>query len=485
MQIHVLSLMDPEKLPPYVLLVAPDSLTKTVDYTDRGAAVLWGDGAAAAVLSTRVPGRARCSAARSPRARPPRQGRGAAHGPLPPGRPRGADVRDQEDRAALRAPARGSRARSGRSTSSATRPTCACSSRSASAATSPASATTPTSSGSATRPRPARRRCSRCTGRSGAERRRRGRRRRRRAHLGELSAALRRRRVTYAEFRARRGFEQAELLAFAHGNLVEDAPEGFATRLPLPPMLMVDRVLEITRDGSRGRIVAERDVQPRRLVLPVPLPRRSGAAGLPRRSTPSGSCSASTAAGPAGLGSGRALGWARSSSPARSARTTTWSATRSTCGAMPSFARAADDRDRRRAPARRRRGDLHDQAREDRLVPRHRLPRATRIRAAAAAAGRWSDERAGQACSRPTRCSRAFRSGRRSASSTRSSRSTTSTSWRATACGPRRTSTAATSRQPDHARRAAARGDGAGRPRRARHLSALEGARRPRRPRSS
>ena len=58
-QIHLLSLMDPEKLPPFVLLVAPDSLTKTVDYSDRSAAVLWGDAAAAAVVSTRVPGRAR------------------------------------------------------------------------------------------------------------------------------------------------------------------------------------------------------------------------------------------------------------------------------------------------------------------------------------------------------------------------------------------------------------------------------------------
>ena len=36
---------------------------------------------------------------------------------------------------------------------------------------------------------------------------------------------------------------------------------GFAARLPLPPMLMVDRVVEIARDGSRGRIVAERDVK--------------------------------------------------------------------------------------------------------------------------------------------------------------------------------------------------------------------------------
>jgi 3-hydroxyacyl-[acyl-carrier protein] dehydratase/trans-2-decenoyl-[acyl-carrier protein] isomerase len=67
--------------------------------------------------------------------------------------------------------------------------------------------------------------------------------------------------VKYADFRARRAFDHQELLAFAHGTLVEDAPEGFLTRLPLPPMLMVDRVVEISREGPRGRIVAERDVR--------------------------------------------------------------------------------------------------------------------------------------------------------------------------------------------------------------------------------
>ena len=66
--------------------------------------------------------------------------------------------------------------------------------------------------------------------------------------------------MKYADFRARASFEKQELLAFAHGTLVEDGPEGFVTRLPLPPMLMVDRIALISRDGSRGRIVAERDV---------------------------------------------------------------------------------------------------------------------------------------------------------------------------------------------------------------------------------
>ena len=66
--------------------------------------------------------------------------------------------------------------------------------------------------------------------------------------------------MKYNDFLARGHFEKPELLAFAHGRLVEDAPAGFDTRLPAPPMLMLDRVLEISRSGSRGRIVAERDV---------------------------------------------------------------------------------------------------------------------------------------------------------------------------------------------------------------------------------
>jgi 3-oxoacyl-[acyl-carrier-protein] synthase-3 len=54
-QLHLLSLMDPAQPPDFVLLVVPDTLTTTADYNDRAAAVLWGDGAAAAVVSTRHP----------------------------------------------------------------------------------------------------------------------------------------------------------------------------------------------------------------------------------------------------------------------------------------------------------------------------------------------------------------------------------------------------------------------------------------------
>jgi 3-oxoacyl-[acyl-carrier-protein] synthase-3 len=56
--LYLFSMMDPARLPEYVLIVTPDTLSVTVDYRDRTAAVLWGDAAIAAVVSTRVPGRA-------------------------------------------------------------------------------------------------------------------------------------------------------------------------------------------------------------------------------------------------------------------------------------------------------------------------------------------------------------------------------------------------------------------------------------------
>ena len=68
--------------------------------------------------------------------------------------------------------------------------------------------------------------------------------------------------MTYAEFRGRSAFARDELLRFAAGTLLEDAPRGFHSRLPMPPMLMVDRIVEMSAAGSRGRIVGERDVDP-------------------------------------------------------------------------------------------------------------------------------------------------------------------------------------------------------------------------------
>lgn len=58
MQMNFLSKMQPEALPPYVLVVDSESLTKSVNYADRSMAVLFGDGATAAIVSTRIPARA-------------------------------------------------------------------------------------------------------------------------------------------------------------------------------------------------------------------------------------------------------------------------------------------------------------------------------------------------------------------------------------------------------------------------------------------
>jgi 3-oxoacyl-[acyl-carrier-protein] synthase-3 len=57
MHLYNLSLMDPAKLPEYVLITQTEQLTSAIDYSDRSAAVLFGDGAAAALISTKLPAR--------------------------------------------------------------------------------------------------------------------------------------------------------------------------------------------------------------------------------------------------------------------------------------------------------------------------------------------------------------------------------------------------------------------------------------------
>jgi 3-hydroxyacyl-[acyl-carrier protein] dehydratase/trans-2-decenoyl-[acyl-carrier protein] isomerase len=67
--------------------------------------------------------------------------------------------------------------------------------------------------------------------------------------------------VKYSEFRERDHFTEEEVLALGHGTLMEDAPEAFVTKLPVPPMLMLDRITHISRKGNRGRVSAERNVR--------------------------------------------------------------------------------------------------------------------------------------------------------------------------------------------------------------------------------
>ena len=65
--------------------------------------------------------------------------------------------------------------------------------------------------------------------------------------------------IRYEEYLQRTTFSKEELLSLSQGNLVSDPPAEFI-RLPAPPMLMIDRVVEITRSGARGRIVGEQDI---------------------------------------------------------------------------------------------------------------------------------------------------------------------------------------------------------------------------------
>ena len=67
--------------------------------------------------------------------------------------------------------------------------------------------------------------------------------------------------MTYEEFQGRSHFSEEEVLAIAHGRLIDDAPPGSKARLPLPPMLMVDRIEHVSRKGNRGRMIGERDVR--------------------------------------------------------------------------------------------------------------------------------------------------------------------------------------------------------------------------------
>jgi 3-oxoacyl-[acyl-carrier-protein] synthase-3 len=54
-QIHFLNQMRPEALPDYVLVVNSETFTRSINYSDRRQAVLFGDAASAAIVSSRVP----------------------------------------------------------------------------------------------------------------------------------------------------------------------------------------------------------------------------------------------------------------------------------------------------------------------------------------------------------------------------------------------------------------------------------------------
>lgn len=65
--------------------------------------------------------------------------------------------------------------------------------------------------------------------------------------------------MSYAEFLQASTLSKQHLLAWGKQSLVADAP-GTIPSLPLPPMLMFDRITAIEHAGRRGLIVAEQDI---------------------------------------------------------------------------------------------------------------------------------------------------------------------------------------------------------------------------------
>ncbi len=66
--------------------------------------------------------------------------------------------------------------------------------------------------------------------------------------------------MKYSQFLDAKRFSKEDLLASAWGTLVEDPPLEGVPSLPAPPMLMFDRITEISHNGSQGKIVAEQDI---------------------------------------------------------------------------------------------------------------------------------------------------------------------------------------------------------------------------------
>jgi 3-oxoacyl-[acyl-carrier-protein] synthase-3 len=58
--VHFLDMMG-DKLPDYVLVVSPENTTRITNFSDRSSAVLFGDATSAAVVSTKIPSRARAA----------------------------------------------------------------------------------------------------------------------------------------------------------------------------------------------------------------------------------------------------------------------------------------------------------------------------------------------------------------------------------------------------------------------------------------
>jgi 3-hydroxyacyl-[acyl-carrier protein] dehydratase/trans-2-decenoyl-[acyl-carrier protein] isomerase len=65
--------------------------------------------------------------------------------------------------------------------------------------------------------------------------------------------------MTYDDYCRKTEFNRVELVAHANGTLIQ-GPHPEIAALPTPPLLMLHRILDITHDGARGRIVGEHEI---------------------------------------------------------------------------------------------------------------------------------------------------------------------------------------------------------------------------------
>ncbi len=66
--------------------------------------------------------------------------------------------------------------------------------------------------------------------------------------------------MKYADFLKKDSFSHQELLGFAYRTLICDPPESMMLTLPTPPMLMIDKVLSISKDSNAMSLIAEKKV---------------------------------------------------------------------------------------------------------------------------------------------------------------------------------------------------------------------------------
>ena len=66
--------------------------------------------------------------------------------------------------------------------------------------------------------------------------------------------------ISYDDFLQKTAFNKEELLAFSWDALIENPPAEGCGILPSPPMLMFDRVVEVSHRGNKGTIIGEQDI---------------------------------------------------------------------------------------------------------------------------------------------------------------------------------------------------------------------------------